>query len=190
MKKNRTISVVVAGIGILGSCLFLGCATHLRKPAEAPQPTKERFAEFKAYEMKHVEIAPAYAKASANQKAGRKINQLLFAKMALVLPGIAASDKATELAKPAVRTLLIEPKIEEIKFVGGAARFWVGAMAGSSAVLMKVTYKDKATGVVVAEPEFYQQANAFAGGNSMGMSDNFMLDQIVMEICNYTSLNR
>lgn len=134
--------------------------------------------------MKPATISPAFASAEANQKAARKINENLFNEMRMVLP-----DLKDASGDPGAGTLVIEPVIEEIKFIGGFARFMVGAMAGSSAVLMKVTYTDAGTGKVIAEPEFYRAANAMAGGYSMGSSDNMMLTEIARDIANYTRLN-
>ena len=78
---------------------------------------------------------------------------------------------------------------KEIKFIGGFARFMVGGMAGSSAVLMKVTFLNSETGKVVAEPEFYRAANGMGGGYSMGATDNLMLDQIAQDIALYAKMN-
>jgi hypothetical protein len=63
-------------------------------------------------------------------------------------------------------------------------------MAGSSAVLMKVKLQDAASGEVLAEPEFYRAANAFTGGQTIGVTDNLMLDQIADDIANYCARNR
>ena len=163
-----------------------GCATQLRKPAGPPQPAKVKLSNFQAVEMNHVTISPRFASAEPNQKALRRIDQELLSCMHLIFPNL---NKVEETDSD-IRTLLIEPNIEEIKFIGGAARFWVGAMAGSSAVLMKVTYRDKATGEVIAEPEFYSRGDAWAGGYSVGATDNLMLDRIARDICNYTNSNR
>ena len=105
-----------------------------------------------------------------------------------VFTGIKVVDKST--GKPETRTLVIRPPIKEIKFIGGAARFWVGPMAGSSAVLMEVSFVDKETGDVIAAPQFYRVANAWGGGMSMGGADNMMLSQVVQDIVIYTTSNR
>jgi len=58
-------------------------------------------------------------------------------------------------------------------------------MAGSSAVLMQVTFRDGNTGEIIADPEFYRAANAYAGGWSMGATDNLMLDDITKDVAGY-----
>jgi len=172
-------------------CFFLliftqGCATHLRKPAGPPQPAKVRFSNFQAVEMNHVTIGPEFASAKANQEALRKIDEFSFSCMHLIFPNLNEAEETNS----GTQTLLIEPNIEEIKFIGRTARFWVGSWAGSSAVLMKVTYRDKATGETIAEPEFYRQSNAWEGQNSMGATDNLILENVSRDICTYTKSNR
>ena len=176
-------SALILFFFVLG--LAQGCATNIRRASGPPQPPKVKFSSFDTVTLKHVEIAPAFASAGPNQKAAKKIDELLFMEMRKVF-----TDLRDNAETPAQRGLLIEPLIEEIKFIGGAARFWVGSMAGSSAVLMKVTYRDVATGQVIADPEFYQSASAFAGSFSIGAADNRMLSAIASEIASYTGLNR
>jgi hypothetical protein len=162
-----------------------GCATHLRKPAGPPQPAKVRFSNFQAVEMNHVTISPKFASAKANQKALGRIDKVFFSCMHLIFPNLNEAEEPNS----GIRTLLIEPNSEEIKFIGEAARFWLGALAGSSAILMKVTYRDKATGETIAEPEFYRRSNAWEGQYSMGATDNLMLDNVTRDICTYTNSN-
>jgi hypothetical protein len=173
---------LVAGIVIAG--LMQGCATNLTKPAAAPQPASVRLGTFANVELEPAILAEPFAAAGANQKAAKKINELLNTQMAYVFPGMNSSEKKSG------KTLVIKPVIKEIKFIGGAARFWAGAMAGSSAVLMEVTYLEKETGNVLAKVEFYDQASAYAGAWNMGVSDNLMLNHIVTQIVNYSTANR
>ncbi|MDZ4199019.1 MAG: hypothetical protein U1E27_07015 [Kiritimatiellia bacterium] len=172
------------GLCLIAGMLVMGCATRLTKPAGIPAPVKVRLGTFANVELRPVTISDAYAGAGANQKAGRKINELLNAQMAYVFPHVNAAEKKDG------KTLEIIPLIKEIKFIGGAARFWAGAMAGSSAVLMEVTYLDKETGEEIARAEFYDQANAYAGAQNMGATDNLMLQTVVKQIIDYTSANR
>src|SRR5690606_35710420 len=106
----------------------------------------------------------------------------------MALPSLKRVDG--EFSQGEARTLQIEPYIKEIKFIGGAARFWAGAMAGSSAVLMGVTYRDSKTGEVIAAPEFLRVGNAYAGAWSMGASDNQMLETVAMDVVHYSTANR
>lgn len=177
-----------AATGLVGICfLMTGCATNISKPTAMPQPAKERFGTFKMVEYEHVTLAPGFDTARANQKAAKKIDELLSAGMLNIFPGMKQVDQST--GKATEKTLVIRPVIKEIKFIGGMTRFWVGAMAGSSAVLMQVDYLDKATGNVLSSAQFYRAANAWGGGG-MGISDNMMLSEITQDVLNYTMYNR
>ena len=185
MKKVGFQSFLLAAIFIL-----TGCATHLTKPSASPKPATVRLSEFKSVEMKSVGISERFSANGANQKALRKIDELLFQDMRMIFPELKRIEAGQEFSAAAERTLQIVPTIKEIKFIGGAARFWAGAMAGSSAVLMQATYKDSSTGDVIADPEFYRSAGAYAGAWSIGNTDNRMLEDIAKDIVNYSSYNR
>jgi hypothetical protein len=170
---------------LLALALTQGCATNLTKPEGPPQPTSVKLSTFPTVTMKKVEIAPDFASASTNQRAANKIETVLFRDMRLAFPDL------REAGEEEVRTgLLIEPLIQEIKFIGGAARFWVGAMAGSSAVLMKATFRDASTGEIIGEPQFYRDAGAYKGAWSMSVSDNRMLEAIARDLFDYATANR
>lgn len=168
--------------------LTSACATHITKPSAAPQPAAQRLAGFHQVQIKEVALSPAFAESGANKKARNKIDQILSERLAMALPGAEKVSAADVFPAAKGHTLQIEPVIKEIKFISGAVRFWVGAMAGSSAVLMQVTYRDAQTGQVLAQPEFYRQANAFAG--PFGVADNRMLEEIAQDVVNYSAANR
>ncbi len=130
-------------------------------------------------------LDPAYSGDSANQKAAAKIQENVDLKVRPLINGWNGDKPKGQTS----RTLPIEPRIEHIKFIGSAARFWVGPLAGSSAVIMKVKYTDKATGKAIAEPEFFQRAAAWSGAFTMGGQDNAMLYRIVTLVADYTSHN-
>ncbi|MDF9828437.1 outer membrane murein-binding lipoprotein Lpp [Ereboglobus sp. PH5-10] len=171
---------------VIVSVMFLsGCATQIRPTAaQNPAPT-EAFSQFNRFEMASVMLAPAYADNDTNKKALRKIQEHTTS---LSTPILNSWNHAGS-QQPVARTLSITPVITEIKFVGGAARFWAGAMAGSSAVIMRVTFTEKETGNVVATPEFYAVGNAMAGAWSIGGADNQMLSIIAGRMTDYMGKN-
>lgn len=162
-----------------------GCATRYIKPTTTQNPAPAAaFSQFDRYEVKPLQLAPAYAAEGANQKAFAKIDEHWNAKVVAVV-----NNWNQQSAKKGQRTLVIEPRVEHLKFINGGARFWVGAMAGSSAVIMKVKYIDQSTGKVVAEPEFFQRAAAMSGAWTMGAQDNLMLERIVDVAASYNNAN-
>jgi len=123
-----------------------------------------------------------YAGQPANDRALVKIQENLDLRLN---PVLASWNSAGD---PAGRTLLIQPEIH-IKFISGGTRFLAGALAGSSAVVMRVKFVDAATGKEVAYPEFYQRAAAMGGAYSMGGTDNNMLIRIANLVSEYTIAN-
>ena len=73
--------------------------------------------------------------------------------------------------------------------MGGATRFFAGAMAGDSHVTMHVRFVEQPGDVVVAEPEFYQHAAAMSGAWTMGAQDNDMLRRITKLVVDYMNAN-
>lgn len=89
----------------------------------------------------------------------------------------------------APRTLKIVPEIRYIRFITGGKRFFAGAMAGGSSVLVSVKLLDGETGAVVADPDFYQHANAMGAAWSFGATDKTMLIRISNMITEYLRAN-
>lgn len=169
---------------ILAACLLLAsCATQIKPPKTINPPPLEAFSAYDQFELKPVELSSAYADHSANQKAAAKIQEYVDTR---VKPVIAEWNQKNPAGS---KTLLIEPRIEHIKFIGIGARIWVGPLAGSSAVVMKVKYSDKTSGRVIAEPEFYQRAAAMSGAMTFGGQDNAMLARITTLIAEYNARN-
>ncbi len=189
MNQHQTLIYKIFVL-ILTILLMIGCATQISKPTREPLPSKVRFGEFTNIEMKAVGISETYAEAEANQKALRKIDEILFNDMRMLYPNLKRIENGEDFSKASDKTLQITPIIKEIKFVGGGARFWVGAMAGSSAVLMEAIFRDGSSSEIIADPEFIRVANAYSGGWSMGVTDNKMLEDIARDIVNYASVNK
>ena len=189
MESNRSFVGKILVI-IMAALIVTGCATKLSKPTREPMPAQVKLSEFRNVEMKAVGISESYASAEANQKALRKIDEILFRDMRVFFPNFKRIEQSNDFSKGEERTLQITPYIKEIKFIGGGARFWVGAMAGSSAVLMQATFRDSSTGALIADPEFYRSAGAYAGAWSIGSTDNRMLEDIAQDIVKYCSFNK
>lgn len=145
------------------------------KPAGGSNPPpSEALAAFDRYELKSVTLAAEYAGHDANKAALASFQGNLDERV-----GAWVRERNAQPAKhEPVRTLVIEPSIEKIRFISGGARFWAGAMAGSSRVLVRMKLVDQATGAVVAEPEFYQHAKGMAGAWTFGAADKSMLIRV------------
>lgn len=166
---------------------FSGCATQVKSTvvntARNPAPA-EKFADFTRFELAPLAMPAPYAGQRANEAAKKKIQE----NVDLRLIPLIASWNRLGAAKPA-RTLVIEPTITEIKFINGGVRFWTGAMAGSSMVVLDTRITEKETGRVIAKPEFYARAAAMAGAWSVGGADNAMLVRIANRLSDYLTVN-
>lgn len=156
--------------------LVSGCVTHIRPTVTSNPPPTRAFNEFAAFEVKRLAADDGVEEPAARIKIQENLDQKL--------DPLAASWKRGEGS-----TLVIEPRIRELKFVGGGGRFLAGSLAGSSAVRMTVKFSDKDSGDVIAEPEFYQRAAAMGGAYSFGGTDNAMLIRISSVVEEYMRRN-
>jgi hypothetical protein len=171
---------------IVAALALAACATRYIKPSTVQNPAPaEKFSAFGRFDLQRVALDSSYAGQDANERATARIQEYFDSRVAPIL------DKWNRAGQPSspARVLVIEPRIEHIKFIGGGARFWAGPLAGSSAVIMKVKYIDKASGRLVAHPEFFQRAAAWSGAFTVGGQDNAMLARIVTLVADYTSGN-
>jgi len=174
-------------IGALVPVLFLvACATHIKSSSVKNPPPSEAFANFTAFEMKPAALAPAFENNEANQRALAKIQENLSAGMT---PSLNKWNQVGATKAGAERTLVIESVVTDIKFIAGAVRFFVGPIAGSSAIVMRATITEKENGKVVAAPEFYAVGGTWKGSFTMGVTDNLMLTRVAGELRDYLIAN-
>jgi hypothetical protein len=171
---------------IAGVTLMAGCATQVKAPSTPINPApSEAFSKFSSFELKPINTNESCDK----QHGADQALSLIQEKLNLKLGSMVSNWNANKAGGQPSRKLVIEPVCSDAKLVGGAARFWGGAFAGSSAVVMKVRYTDAASGRVIAEPVFYQRANAMGAAWTFGATDRNMLDRIVDLISDYTAKN-
>jgi hypothetical protein len=176
MKSNRT-AVVLASIA-LALPLLQACATRIKPSTFQNPPPAVAFSHYGRIEVKQVAF-----------KEGYKGDVAGLAKIDENLKKDLAEPLAQWNSKPANgRILVIEPIVEEMSFKHGAKRVLLGPMAGSSGVLMRVTFRDH-TGKVIATPEFFQRTAAFSGGLTFGTMDNMMLTRVANLASSYVIAN-
>lgn len=169
-------------LGSLPAESLAQAAPQMRSLTNSP-PT-EKFSNFARFELMPTALQPPFAGQDPNERAAAKIQENLEAGLGKLLNGW---NQQTHSG--AQRTLRIEPVVTQIRFIGVGARIFVGAMAGSSSVTMKVRFVDTQSGLTVAEPVFELKAGARAGGQSFGAADNLMFPRIAEMIRDYTSAN-
>lgn len=173
-----------ASLLVLSALLLPACATKLEVPQYRNPPPAEAFSAFGRFELKSVEMAPEYYGPSLNYRAARRIQGHFDERLRPML-----EEWTRKADRKATRTLLIEPRIESIKYVSTAYRILTGPYYGDSAVAMKLKYIDGSNGKLIAEPQFFQDTGAWWGFVTFGTQDNWMLKRLVGVISEYTSAN-
>lgn len=170
-----------------GACLLAQAKDEIKPSVGAtnPPPT-EALGGFDRYELTPAVLVGEYAGQPANEKALESFQRNFDERVG---PWVAEQNAKPASHEPA-RTLIIEPRIDKVRFISGGARFWAGALAGSSRVLVKMKLIDKASGAVVAEPEFYQHAKGMAGAWTFGAADNSMLIRTASMALEYLQVNQ
>lgn len=153
-------------LALVSVAAFLaGCATNIHPTVASNPPPTRPFNTFGAFEIRPMTVAAGVEEPDAVEKirevCGERINTLI-----------------SGWNRGSGDTLVIEPRIEELKFVSGANRVMAGAMAGSSAIRVTAKLSAKSSGAVVATPEFYQRAAAWGAAFTYGAQDNDMLERI------------
>ena len=167
--------------------LLAACTTNYITPPASPTnpPPSTALSAFEHVELAAVTIAPPYNEHEKNIAAATKIQENIVANLTPLI-GVWNMDSG---GTAPMGTLVIEPVITQIKFISASGRVMAGAMAGSSAVVMVVTLRQKETGTVVAAPEFFQRAQAMAGAYTFGAHDNMMLTRVAKLVTDYIQAN-
>jgi hypothetical protein len=176
MKKAMKCVLLVSSLVALA--LMQSCATKIKASTAENPPPKEAFSAYGRVEVKQAIFRPGY---SASPASLAKIEANLKKDLAISL--------ATWNQRPANgRTLIIEPVVDEIQFNRVVKRVFLGPLAGSSGVLMHLKISD-ARGDVVAMPEFFQRADAWGAGFTLGVHDNLMLTRVANLASQYIIAN-
>lgn len=175
------------GVSLLALTLAFGAPVFAGEPrieanAQNPAPT-EALSAFDRFEVEPVALATGLDAHDGNVVA----QHYLQADLDERVPKLVAPRNAT--APTDGRTLVIRPEIADIRFITGGKRLVFGGFAGKSWALLKLHLVDKATGAVVAEPQFLQHANSIFAGYSLGAADKLMLARLADMAAAYLANN-
>jgi hypothetical protein len=154
--------------------MLLFMATAVAEPQNPPPANA--LAGYDKYELSPIAMGPPYAGDAGKEKAKAKIQDHMTTEVGPVI----VQWNADAAGNARGQSLVIEPRIEKLKVVSGGARFWAGALAGDSYVVMKLRISEQPSGVLVAEPEFYQRAAAMSGAWTFGGQDKDMMHRIAL----------
>ena len=158
-----------------------GCASNVRASRTDNPPPVEAYSNFGRIDVKPVVLAPEFRGQSANEKSLEKINANFFKR-------IGENPRKWNNRPDNGRTLVIEPIVTDIRFIGVGARIFTGPLSGSSGVVIHIKATDVSTGKLIDHPEFYQHSSAGAGFG-LGIADNLMLTRIGELVGDYVLRN-
>ena len=173
-----------AAVLLLASASAFGA--DVEPPADGalnPAPAAP-FNTYQRFELQPVAMGAPFAGQKGNEVAREKLQANLDERAVPLLKEWNATAAGEE-----ARTLRILPEIRYIRFITGGKRFFAGAFAGGSSIMVTVKITDAATGAVVAEPDFYQHANAMGAAWSFGATDKTMLIRISNMVTEYLRAN-
>lgn len=181
---NLRLRLALSGLVLLFSSTAALAGEEIRPSVERNAPPAVQLDQYQRFDLKPVELAPAYADHPANRKALGALQENVDQRL-----GQWTAQRNAQAAADGARTLRLEPVVEKVRFISGGKRFWAGAFAGSSQILLKLRLVDAASGEVVAEPEFYQHARGMAGAWTVGGADNAMLARVASLAQDYVTAN-
>lgn len=175
---NKAYKSVLWVTGLLALSLVQGCATRVKASTTSNPAPMEAFSAFGRIEVKPAVFAEGY---KGNLAGVAKINENIN-------KDLAESLKKWNSGPDNGRVLTIEPIVEEMQFQSGVKRVFLGPLAGSSGVRMRVIIRDN-KGNEIARPEFFQRASAMAAGFMLGVHDNLMLTRVANLTSSYVKAN-
>ena len=89
---------------------------------------------YRSYELKPLQVSDELKSTETGQKATAKIQEHIDARLKPVVEGW---NKMAE-GEANGKTLVFEPSVADLRFINGTKRFWAGALAGKSHVVMHV----------------------------------------------------
>ncbi|HTF85667.1 MAG TPA: hypothetical protein VL987_13880 [Cellvibrio sp.] len=188
-----TASITRVSAIILSLFFVYGCATQITEQPSKVTRATVNLGEYKKVILVKSEIAKPYANQSANIKAVNKIDEVLASRLGAIFDEVevktAQEVAAMDFSAIEERdVLLIKPLVKQVKFIGGAARFWAGAMAGSSVVILDASFEEAKTGKQLSNPGFLRKAGAYT--DAFGVASNAMLSDVAQDVANYAIANK
>lgn len=164
----------------LTAVVLAACSTNIQAKDETIIPPTAPLGSFS-----HVVIKPLSTDHSDSDSGDRKAIAKIDRELAVCLKDVFKDGELPTDAKPLPGTLVIEPRIEDISKKTVTERIFLGPLTGSSAVLLKVTYRAADENQVVAKPEFFAKANSWGGAFTFGTTDNLIMSRVVSNACDY-----
>ena len=181
MIRSLMLAVALAATSAVVSPARAADAPEIAVDARNPAPTVA-LSTLGHFELAPVAMGEPWTKFDANVEARNHLQANIDERV----PPLLATWNAKNAGS---RTLRITPEVTDVRFISGGKRFWGGAFAGGSWMLVTVHLTDAATGEAIADPRFYQQANAWGAAYSFGATDKHMLIRLAAMLEDYLRAN-
>ena len=182
-QMKNPVRWVVSLASILCMMLYLsGCASKQVETVELPKFTKADM-KYKSIYVENFTISPKgvdekEAAAHLAESQSSCVNELTKS-------GLFDNVKSGPKGAASGSGLIAQGELTKLRIVGGAARFWVGGLAGRSNMTLHVKVVDAVTGKVVAEKDIDEDTNPIAGAWSLGASDRGLPEKVGSLIAQY-----
>src|SRR5689334_9625800 len=192
MKSSRFL---IFAAGLILACV--GCASHHHSSQSAhaglsgcPTPSRVRLNEFRAAQIKGVEYANGRHPGDFEDQITRELSENLYYHLTRLLDPMETVPCAGEFRPTSRRTLLIEPRILEMRVVDPVERFWFTWAAGDSVIRLQLVIRDSTTSEVIAQPVFERRAPLFLASADSGQADRELPDLLVDDVSRYVRANQ
>lgn len=171
----RTRAIVLITMLVLAGCAATPEKLQSVASTESArlQPPSKPLASFARFDLQPMVLSPAVTREEGKVEQAKDLENRLRDILQPILDSWNAEPKSNQSG-----TLLIEPRLASLKIVSGGARFWAGALAGNSNIDLDLVLIEKETGQKIASPRIKNESGAFAGGWSIGASDQNLKDYI------------
>ena len=171
MQRRKNLqSLFFIGLALVLAGLLSACGGQ---SAQSETPETEPFADVvpltKAY--KNIVVEPFEGSAEVKEAYPEALDESHSALMAALIKQGRFQQVGKSLNGAPDDTLIVQTNVPEMRIVSGAARFWGGAFAGSSNMIMDVKLVDAVSKAVVGDKRLESGNNAFAAAWTYGSSD-------------------
>lgn len=172
-RRKQLQSLFFIGLALMLVGFLTACGGQSQGTGSETPETAEPFANEAPLDSAYasVVVAPFEASDEVKNDYSEALDESHSALMAALIKKGSFQQVNKELAGAGDGCLLVQTQVAEMRIVGGAARFWGGAFAGSSNMILDVKLVDAKTQAVVREKRIESSNNAFAAAWTYGSSD-------------------
>lgn len=172
-RRKQFQSLFFIGLALMLVAFLTACGGQSQGTGSETPETAEPFANEAPLDSAYssVVVAPFEAAEAVKKDYPDALGESHSALMAALIKKGSFQQVNKELQGSGDGCLIVQSNVSDMRIVSGAARFWGGAFAGSSNMVLDVKLVDAKTQAVVREKRFESGNNAFAAAWTYGSSD-------------------